>query len=56
VPSIFVIQPDGQITLSSIGWYRRDIEEVNHLMAEAAGKPPTPVFKPREDVPDFKPG
>jgi len=56
VPSIFLIQPDGQITLSSVGWYRQDIEEVNKVMAEAAGKPLVPVFQPSENVPDFKAG
>ncbi|MDP9266741.1 MAG: TlpA family protein disulfide reductase [Acidobacteriota bacterium] len=59
VPTIFVIAPDGgfgTIETSSVGWYKQDIEALNQKMAQAAGKPPQPVFKPGEDVPEFKAG
>lgn len=61
VPTIFVIvpnviAPDGTVESSSVGWYRQDIEALNQKMAQSAGKPPQPVFKPGEDVPEFKAG
>lgn len=56
VPTVFLISPPGQIEMASIGWYRKDVEELNKKMAALAGKPPPPVFRPGEDVPDFKAG
>lgn len=55
VPSIFLISPGG-IEVSSIGWSRRDIEELNARLAQALGKPPARIFQPGEDVADFKAG
>ena len=56
VPTIFLISADGAIEISSVGWYKKDIEDLNAKMAALAGKPPQPVFKPGENVPDFKAG
>jgi len=59
VPTIFVIAPNGgagSIETSSVGWFKQDIEELNKKMAQSANKPPQPVFKPGEDVPEFKAG
>ena len=56
VPTIFFIQQDGSIELSSVGWSKPDIEELNRRVAEIAGARPKPVFKPGEDVPEFKAG
>lgn len=56
VPTIFLIEPDGGIALSSVGWSRADIEQINRRVAEAAGVKPKPVFQPDEDVPEFKAG
>ena len=56
VPTIFVIAPDGEIKLTSIGWDPREIEQLNTLVAEAAGAPRRPVFSPGEAVPPAKAG
>ena len=57
VPTVFLVSPEGgAIELTSVGWYKKDIEDLNAKMAALAGKPPQPVFKPGEDVPDFKAG
>ncbi len=56
VPTIFLIEPDGGIVLSSVGWSKADIEEINRRVAEAAGVKPKPIFKPGEDVPALKAG
>jgi len=56
VPSIFLIAPDGKIQISSVGFSKSDLETVAKEAARAAGKPPAPLFKPGESVPDYKPG
>jgi peroxiredoxin len=54
VPTVFLVSPDGKIEVSSVGWYKQDIETLNKKMAD--GRPPQPVFKPGEEVADFKAG
>ena len=56
VPTIFLVEPDGGIALSSVGWSKAGIEVINRRVAQAAGAKPKPVFKPGEDVPEFKAG
>jgi peroxiredoxin len=56
VPTIFVIAPDGEIKLTSIGWDPREIEQLNTLVAKAAGVTRQPVFRTGEDVPPAKAG
>ena len=56
VPTIFFIEKDGSIDISSVGWSKADIEELNRRVAAVAGAKPKPVFKPGEDVPEFKAG
>ncbi|MGH9492908.1 MAG: peroxiredoxin family protein [Terriglobales bacterium] len=56
VPSIFLISPGGKVELSSVGWSKRDIEDLNARVAQAAGAAPAKIFQPGEDVADFKPG
>ncbi|MDP9263774.1 MAG: TlpA family protein disulfide reductase [Acidobacteriota bacterium] len=56
VPSIFLISPGGKIDVSIVGWSKRDIEDLNTRVAKAAGRPPAQIFKPGEDVAEFKAG
>lgn len=56
VPTIFFIGTDGSIELSTVGWSKADFEELNRRLAKLAGVAPKPLFKPGEDVPDFKAG
>jgi hypothetical protein len=56
VPSIFWISQDSQIKLSSVGWVKADIEQLSRKMAERGGIAPAMLFKPGEDVRDFRPG
>ena len=56
VPSIFLILPGGGIELASIGWSKRDLEDLNARLARALGKSPAQIFQPGEDVADFKSG
>jgi peroxiredoxin len=49
VPSLVLVQPDGQISLSSEGFSKRDLEAIGKL----AGVEP---FHPDERIPDFRAG
>jgi peroxiredoxin len=56
VPSIFWIAPDGEIGISSVGWSRPDIEQIHRQVSEIHGVVPQPLFRPGEDVRDFRAG
>jgi peroxiredoxin len=56
VPTIFWIAQDGEIEVSSVGWLKVDFEEINRKMADAGKTAPAVVFKPGEDVRDFRAG
>jgi hypothetical protein len=56
VPSVFWIAQDGEIEISSVGWVKADFEAVNRKMAEARSTSPVSLFKPGEDVRDFRAG
>src|SRR5438105_6290891 len=56
VPSIFWIAEDGEIEISSVGWSRKDVEEIHRRAAEQIGAGVVPLFKPGEDVRDFRAG
>jgi peroxiredoxin len=56
VPTIFWIAQDGEIEVSSVGWIKADFEQINRKLAEAGKGAPAVVFKPGEDVRDFRAG
>ncbi len=56
VPTIFWIAQDGEIEVSSVGWLKADFEQINRMMAAAGKTAPAAVFKPGEDVRDFRAG
>jgi len=56
VPTVFWIGQDAEIEVSSVGWVRADFEEIGRKMAEAGKTVPAVVFKPGEDVRDFRAG
>lgn len=56
VPTIFWVAQDGEIEVSSVGWLRADFEQINRKMAEAGKTATAMVFRPGEDVLDFRAG
>jgi peroxiredoxin len=56
VPSLFWISPKGAIELSSVGWAKAEIEEINQRLAASTGMPKAEIFGSGENVPEFKPG
>lgn len=56
VPTLFWVAADGEIEISSVGWVKADFDQINRKMAEAGKAAPAAVFKPGEDVRDFRAG
>jgi peroxiredoxin len=56
VPTIFWIEPDGEIAISSVGWLKAEIEEINRRAAETTEHALKPVFQAGENIPAFRAG
>jgi peroxiredoxin len=57
VPTIFLISPDGKVEVSSVGWSRADIEDLNSRLAmKSPDQNLISIFKPGEQVAEFKAG
>ena len=56
VPSWFLIGQDGTIEISSVGWSKQDVEELNRKLAGVQKTPQRLLFQPGEDVRDFRAG
>ena len=56
VPTLFLIGQDGQIEITSVGWVKQEVEDINRKLAAAEQTPPRPIFQPGEDVRDFRAG
>ena len=56
VPTLFWIAPDGEIEVSSVGWVRKDMEELNQRAADASAAVTKPLFRGDEQVADFRAG
>ena len=56
VPTLFLIAPDGEIEMSSVAWHKGEFEEINRRMAAAGAIAPASMFRPGEDVRDFRSG
>lgn len=56
VPTLFLIGQDGRIEITSVGWVKQDVEDVNRKLAGAQQTPPRPLFQSGDDVRDFRPG
>ena len=56
VPSLFWIAQDGEIEISSVGWSRQDIEQINERASATSGTTKQRVIQPGESVPDFRAG
>lgn len=56
VPTVFWVAQDGEIEVSSVGWVKADFEQIAHKMAEIGKFPAVTLFKPGEEVRDFRAG
>lgn len=56
VPTAYLILPDQKIGFLTIGFVKSELIELTNRIASLAGEPPFQLFKPKEEVPEFKPG
>ena len=56
MPTLFWVAQDGEIEIASVGWVKADFEEMNKKLASVRNIPAAVVFKPSEEVRDFRAG
>lgn len=57
VPTAYLVDREGKIQVSSVGWARKDIEDLNlKLSLMDPAQQPHPIFKPGEEVAEYKAG
>jgi peroxiredoxin len=56
VPTMFWINPDGQIHQTSVGFSKVELDKMAAQAAHATGRSPVSLFKPGEVIPEMKPG
>src|SRR5271168_2972650 len=56
VPTIFLIEPDGSVKVSCMGFDKKDLEAIGAAFAERKKIAPGALFRADESVPAHKPG
>ena len=56
MPTTFWIAQDSEVEISSVGWIRKEMEELNQRAAAISGAGSKPLFHPNEQVADFRAG
>jgi peroxiredoxin len=56
VPTIFLIEPDGSVKVSCMGFDKKDLEAIGAALAEQQKIAPGALFRADESVPAHKPG
>ena len=56
VPTVFLVEPDGSVRVSSMGFVKADFEAIADSLADRRNITRSPVFAAHESVPDTKPG
>jgi peroxiredoxin len=56
VPSLFLIRQDGEIKVTSVGWNKQEVENINRQLAGSQQSHPVPIFHPGEEVREFRAG
>ena len=56
VPTIFLIDTDGKVKVSSTGFNKKELEMIAAELANRRKIPPSALFRLDESVPENKPG
>jgi peroxiredoxin len=56
VPTIFLIEADGSVKVSAMGFDKHDLDTIARELAERRKQSPIALFLPTEQVPAHKPG
>ena len=56
VPTLFYIDPSGEIEISSVSWSKSDIEAISARIAESRHQAPPTLWHTGEEIRDFRAG
>jgi peroxiredoxin len=56
VPTLFLIGPDGTIEISSVGWVKQEVDDINRKLAARQQATVPIIFQPGEEVREFRAG
>jgi len=56
VPTLFYIDPSGEIEVSSVSWSKADVEAINARLAERRRQAPALLWRKGEDIREFRAG
>jgi peroxiredoxin len=56
VPTVFLIEPDGKVKVSCLGFGKAELEAIADYLAERKRIAKAPLFLPDEVIPAYKPG
>ncbi|MBI3019014.1 MAG: TlpA family protein disulfide reductase [Deltaproteobacteria bacterium] len=56
VPTAFLVLPDGNIDFLTIGFLKKELEELSRKISNISGNPLFDIFPKGDNVPEFKPG
>jgi len=56
VPTIFLVDSNGRVLVSSVGFVRADLEQIFELLVRRTPQPPISLFHSDEVIPAYKPG
>jgi peroxiredoxin len=56
VPTVFLIDPDGTVRISSMGFVKQDLEAIAKHLAARSKMASSVLFRPDERIPEQKPG
>ena len=56
VPSLFLVNKEGQVEISSEGFSKSDLVAIQTSLAQLLSATPPPLFLPTERIPEYKPG
>ena len=56
VPTLFLVNTDGEIEVSSVGWSRDELQAISDKLSARSAVPKSILVRPEDTVPAFKPG
>ena len=56
VPTFFLINPDGKVQVSSVGFGKAEMESIADALADRRSITRSPIFRSDESIPQHKPG
>lgn len=57
VPTAYLVDRNGKIQVSSVGWARKEMEEINLKLSKMdASQQQHPIFEPGEEIAEYKAG